>query len=118
MKEIYKFILIISLSISSTAALAADWQVTPGVPEPEFGFNEVAPTLPADWNADKQGFYYIDRTSSNASDSNNYGNPLKPRSSIPSTIPAGSVVVVNGNYSKFAKITSQGSKDRPVFIKG
>lgn len=118
MKEIYKFILIISLSISSHTVLAADWQVTPGVPEPEFGFNETAPTLPSDWSVDKQGFYYIDRNSSKASDNYNYGNPEKPRYSIPNPIPAGSVVVINGNYSKLAKLSSQGTKAKPVFVTG
>lgn len=118
MKDIYKILLVISLSISSTATFATDWQAITGVPEPTFGFKEVSPTLPSDWNTDKQGFYYIDRTNPLASDSNNYGNLSKPRSSIPSSIPAGSVVIVNGSYAKLARVTSLGTADRPVFIKG
>lgn len=64
--------------------------------------------------------HYIDKTNSNATDTNNtYGTPSKPRLTIPATLSAGSVVEVHGGtYSMTALTSVTGSSSKPVFIRG
>jgi len=71
-----------------------------GIPAPSFGLDEVAPAAPAAWPGNEAaGYYYIDRTHPNATDSSNqYGYPDKPRATIPNyaTFPAGTYIEVHG----------------------
>jgi hypothetical protein len=105
----------------STARAA--WTPPIGIPTPSFGINEIAPAVPNPWTASTPGFYYVDATKTGATDSSNtYGTPAKPRRTIPSTLPAGSVVELHGTYdashSSPATIVSQGTSTRPVYVRG
>jgi len=69
-----------------------------GIPAPSFGIDEVAPAAPAAWpSSQASGFYYIDNSHPNATDSNNtYGYPDKPRVTVPNGFSAGSYIELHG----------------------
>jgi hypothetical protein len=102
----------------SNVSFSDQWVDIAGVPNPEFGIVNEAETRPANWSSEISGFYYIDNSNVNSSDDNTYGNPLKPRQTIPNPIPAGSVVEVHGLYDKSVTLNSQGTKAQPVYVKG
>lgn len=115
------------LAIAPGTAPAYDMPI--GIPVPDFGpalGNPVAVPLPARppaWpGAAAPGYYYIDNTAANATDSaNTYGYPNRPRSSIPVILPAGSVVEVRGGPYSFARdavFNLEGTASRPVFLYG
>ena len=99
------------------------WRPDFGVPEPAYGVRENAPALPSPWNQPVSGFYYVDRDAPGASDSGNqFGSPDAPRMTIPDILPAGSVVVLNGEYDHtqnglFFSLASQGTAEQPIFIR-
>jgi hypothetical protein len=100
-------------------AAATDWSPPIGIPSPSFGIFEAAPPSPTPWTAGTPGFYYVDATNSASSDSNNpYGTPAKPRRTLPSELPAGSVVELHGTYDTGHSIVAQGTSARPVYIRG
>jgi len=108
-------------------AEGATWIPPIGIPAPSFGINEQPPAPPASWNGPVAGFYYVDNTAANASDSTN-GSPGQPRLTVPATIPAGAYVEVHGGTAANPYIlnpggtnpswTSQGTQASPCFIKG
>ena len=72
---------------------------TIGVPSPPDSVLVDPPSIDElSWIKPVDGLYYINSNAINASDSTN-GTPLNPRVTIPSIIPAGSYVVVEGEYS-------------------
>ncbi|MCE7983553.1 MAG: hypothetical protein DYG89_20460 [Caldilinea sp. CFX5] len=84
---------------ASPPAQPATYQPPIGIPAPTFGIVEVAPAAPAAWPATvAPGYYYIDNSHPNATDTNNdYGYPNRPRQSIPEiTYPAGSYIEIHG----------------------
>jgi hypothetical protein len=99
------------------------WCPPIGVPVPEFGLREQV-LLPDPWDQPLVGFYYVDNTHPNASDSDNpYGYPDRPRLSMPGLtgLPAGTVIHVNAGdyYSGGARaVTGAGTPEQPVFIRG
>jgi parallel beta helix pectate lyase-like protein len=101
--------------LASTPALAA-WQPPIGIPAPAFGINEAAPALPNPWTANVPGFYYVQQGGGNGGN----GFPGSPRGTMPTSIPAGSVVVVAGTYTTNHEggITVSGTAASPVFIRG
>lgn len=77
----------------------SSYQPPIGIPAPSFGIDESAPPQPDAWpGAQVAGYYYIDNTHPNATDSDNqYGYPNKPRETIPEiTYGAGSYVEIHG----------------------
>ncbi|HED39681.1 MAG TPA: hypothetical protein ENJ13_04555 [Chromatiales bacterium] len=95
-----------------------------GIPAPEFGIDEVAPTWPAGWpSQETANFYYIDNTHIDATDSSNtYGTPNRPRATIPEIVYAeGAYVEIHGGpYSGGGQIifTGNGTEENPVWIRG
>lgn len=84
--------IVLTVAIASLATAAHAQYVPPiGIPAPPFGTNEVAGP--------------VTRVATTSSP-------------IPSTIPAGSVIQVQGTYSLSADITCQGTAQSPVFIVG
>ncbi len=108
-------LLIISLLSVSLYANASSNYVPPiGIPMPSFGLNEVAPALPSPWNSDVSGFYYIKSGGSNSGN----GYPGNPRNAIPNSgIPAGAVVVIEGQYNTaHLSLTLNGTQSNPIHI--
>jgi len=100
-------------------------QFTPpiGIPAPPFGIVQTAPPAPNPWVVATVGFYYVDQTQAAATDNGNpYGTPAKPRRTIPTVVPAGSVVELHGTYDDDQTsphgILFQGTSANPVFVRG
>lgn len=79
--------------------------------------------MPARWNAENDGLYYVSQNHPQARDENNpNGWPGRPRRTIPAVLDAGSVVWVAGAYDTAAPferpIISRGTAAAPVFIRG
>ncbi len=100
-----------------------------GVPVPTFGqalANPITSPLPANpsgWPGQEvPGYYYIDNTVSNATDTgNSYGFPGKPRKTIPSALEAGAVVEIHGGpyvYGGDFQLTMNGTSSAPVYVYG
>jgi hypothetical protein len=113
----------VGIALNASTVFAASWTAPFGIPTPPFGIDEVAPATPNPWTVSTAGFYYVDATKSAATDGNNtYGTPLRPRRTIPSTLPAGSVVELHGTYDTLhtspETIVAEGTSRRPVWIRG
>jgi hypothetical protein len=110
------------LLLASTIDAAADMPV--GIPAPSFGINEVAPNQPAAWpGGEAAGFYYIDNTHPDATDSSNaYGYPDRPRVSIPNniTFPAGTYIEVHGGPYEGGQLinTFDCTQESPCWFRG
>ena len=96
-----------------------------GIPNPSGffgGFDPIegsAPPEPSPWTSDKPGWYYVDNTATNCSDSGN-GNKFVPRCTIPTDLSPGDVVVITGgpytgSYS-FSRLL--GTASNPIWIRG
>lgn len=107
-------------SLAFTSGVNANaWQGITGIPEPAYGVNVDAPAHPDDWATATAGFYYVDKSSPAATDSgNSFGSRSRPRLSVPSSIPAGSVVEIHGTYDSTIDITSDGTLQSPIFLRG
>ena len=104
-------------------AASAQWQPPLGIPTPSFGITQTAPPRPNPWSSQVPGYYYVDRTHPNGTDSNNtYGTPSRPRRTIPFTLPAGSVVELHGTYdfrhTSPDGLLLNGTVSSPVYIRG
>ena len=123
-KKFFVVVFVALLAILCASVVATQDLDIKGIPEPEFGINEAAPSMPSDWRQETLGFYYIDRQHSQATDTNNqYGTPQRPRRSIPGTLAAGSVVRISGEYdfppsATSSEIVGQGTVENPIFILG
>jgi hypothetical protein len=119
---------IVAAAIAAAAAAApradaASWTAPIGIPAPSFGINESARPAPSPWTSPVAGYYYVDATKSAATDSSNpYGTPARPRRTIPTALPAGSVVELHGTYDANHEspnvIVAAGTATNPVFIRG
>jgi hypothetical protein len=139
MMKTIAFLLIIAVAQAGTLASAADvtsetWKPPIGIPVPSFGIEETYRMYDEESvrNPDlvykesgSGGYYthYVDSTALNSTDSGNtYGNPSKPRKTIPLNPPAGSVIEIHGgaeaNHAGQCKIHGSGSFDMPIFIRG
>lgn len=99
--------------------------VTPiGIPTPDFGITEQAPTVPVPWDATHttsagRQFIYVCPSCANSTDTGNpFGYPAQPRMTVPSPIAAGSVVEVHGVIASNASFVAQGTAINPVFVRG
>ena len=108
------------LSLMDLGNARAAWSPIIGIPEPPFGINEIAPATPIPWNSDTSGFYYVCQSCPGTTNSGRtYGNPTAPRASIPSTLPAGSIVELHGTYTAVMDpFQINGTVGNPVFIRG
>jgi len=106
---------------------ANGWVRPIGIPDPPFGIEgigtaSVAPAFPSPWTSEQAGFYWIEPDDVNSTDiANTYGYGGKPRKTIPTTLPAGSVVKLVGNYTTnhtTPAITCNGTSGNPVWIRG
>jgi hypothetical protein len=107
------------------------WTPPLGIPKPTFGINEINTMYSnKDFNFGSSvksykdaGFgpytHYVDKSHSKATDLNNpYGTEVKPRKSIPTNIPPGSVVEIHNSLHSFNLHGLKGSSDKPIFIRG
>ncbi len=63
-------IVCVCLTLAGSRAAFAQWQPPIGIPMPPFGITNVAPAAPNPWTTSTPGFYYINESTSGASDSN------------------------------------------------
>ena len=68
-----------------------------GVPAPDIDFTQPLPAQPGSWTSEVAGYYYVDYNTGTDT-ARTYGDPTAPRLSIPTPIPAGSLVVVRNFY--------------------
>jgi len=120
-QHLFSLISGVLLLTSATMAQSA-WQPPIGIPAPDFGINEVAPAQPAGWPAtEAPGFYYVDNTDINATDTNNpYGTPDKPRQTIltASYGPGSYVEVHGGPYSDSYPLNFNCTVSLPCWFRG
>lgn len=90
-------LLIINFVSFSSPLLASDYEMPIGIPDTTIDFTQSIPDRPTNWTDEKPGYYYVDYT--NGNDSLTYGHENKPRKTIPKTLPQGSYVEINGEYS-------------------
>jgi hypothetical protein len=113
---------VIFLAFLAFPTLAAAYTMPTGIPDTAFGVHTPTPERPSNWNSEIAGYYYVNPSSSNASDSNQYGTPNEPRLTLPSPIPAGSYVEMAGTYTSTTggatRISSAGTESNPVWIVG
>jgi hypothetical protein len=101
----------------ASEALAITWTPIKGVPEPTFGLND-RPAFPSSWTSEQAGFYYVEQSAGNCSDSRTRGYPGSPRCTLPASLTAGAVVAIHGTYSDAESIMAAGTAGAPIFIVG
>jgi len=104
---------------SDTCTGGSGWSPPIGVPHPEFGIHE---TVEGSYGAADYYTHFVNNEHGSATDTNNpNGSPSTPRVTVPSSLPAGSVVyLAGGTYSTTAmrSITGNGTPASPVFLRG
>jgi hypothetical protein len=125
----------LNLTMDSNKTITATfgrWTSPIGIPMPQFGifetyrmYDDVGNRNPSlTYNASPGGGYYthyVDSTDPNATNTtNDYGSPEKPRTSIPTTLPEGSVVEIHNSIAgtSLRYITANGTAEHPVFVRG
>jgi hypothetical protein len=96
------------------------WSPPIGIPAPSWptgGIDVARPALPSPWTSEKAGFYYIDPTGCSDT-SRTYGRPGASRCSLPSSPPAGSIIVLNGTITGSKTISYTGTSGSPIWIMG
>ncbi len=122
MKSIHQISLSSAVAVLLLISMQSFGQV--GIPSPDFGLKEIAPATPNGWpGTEVPNFYYVDNTSSNATDANNeFGFPDKPRATIPEiTFSEGAYVEIHGGpYTGGGQIifVAEGTKENPVWVRG
>jgi len=107
------------------------WEPIIGIPEPPFGISETHWMYdhatydfgygPEPYRMGDDGPYthYVDSKNPHATDKYNpYGTKGKPRLTLPSSPPAGSVVEIHGGPYGAASFENSGTKEKPIFIRG
>ncbi len=95
------------------------WTPPIGVPTPAFNIELQAPALPSPWDATLNGWYWICPTCAGATDTGNpNGYPGRPRTSIPTLLPAGSIVVLGGQIDSVQSFAAQGTASQPIIVRG
>ncbi len=108
---------------NNTPAVSSNNSMPVGIPAPEFGITEKPEDYyqrPDPWNEETPGWYYISQQHPQANNSHTFGTPTAPRATIPDPVPAGSVVVLDGEYNfaptGYDRIIVEGTKSQPVFF--
>ncbi len=109
--------LMTALAIVPTALA---WDPPVGIPTPSFGIEE---TVQSEYGSSSFYTHYVNQNHSASTDSNNSnGTSSRPRRSIPQNLPAGSVVIIEGNYDHtsggFTQINGSGTASNPIFVRG
>ncbi len=132
------FAVIICFVFVSVNPANADYTMPKGIPDPAASFggaldptDSPTPAWPASWTAGSTsataGYYYVDKTDPNATDSGNpYGHPDLPRKSIPEgSLNAGDYVYVHaGSYTNIDSGGDRfnwygtGTSANPIWITG
>jgi hypothetical protein len=137
-----KTVLILIISVAQASLLAGTvdvssetWEPPIGIPVPSFGIKETyrmydeesARNPELTYHESPSGGYYthyIDYPTGNNSD-NPFGTVESPRDTVPTNLPAGSIVEVHGGpvgrllgYGNNTTWTASGTADMPVFIRG
>lgn len=98
------------------------WAPPIGIPDPTWGISSpTMPSLPSPWTAGVAGFYYVKQGGTNVQGGvNGNGWPANPRGTIPGTVPAGAVVVIDNTatFSLPTSFTTQGTVGSPCFVVG
>ncbi|WP_324026459.1 right-handed parallel beta-helix repeat-containing protein [Maribacter sp. BPC-D8] len=84
-----------------------------GVPDAWISPDLESPERPETWETELAGYYYVEYAVGSDTD-NTYGTPNAPRKTIPFPVPAGSYVVVAGNYNYIQndiKLRGEGTGD-------
>jgi hypothetical protein len=116
------------------AQLAQAYTPPVGIPAPPFGIDQSVSMYssatfdfgsgPVPYPNAGNGPYthYVDNKASGATDTNNpYGTPSKPRLTVPTSAPAGSVIEIHGGpYGEFmpANAGFVGTSTKPIFVRG
>ncbi len=98
---------------STTPNVLGDYIAPIGVPNAWISPDIESPDVPEIWETELAGYYYIDYATGSDTD-NTYGTPNTPRKTIPYPVPAGSYVVVAGNYNYIQndiKLRGEGTSD-------
>jgi len=119
----YKSGLILGLTLlSHTMLSSAAWEPPIGIPAPDFGITEVAPEHPMAWpETEVPGFYYVDNTHPNATDTANpYGTPNRPRMTIltASYSPGSYIELSGGPYSDNYLLNFNCTVSQPCWFRG
>ncbi|QXP61840.1 right-handed parallel beta-helix repeat-containing protein [Olleya sp. HaHaR_3_96] len=69
-----------------------------GIPNAWISPDIESPERPSEWETELTGYYFVEYSVGSDTD-NTYGTPSMPRKTIPFPVPAGSYVVVKGNYN-------------------
>jgi hypothetical protein len=110
--------LIILLMFSLQSIYSQSYVPPIGIPAPEFGINETVENV---YGSEDYYTHYIDNSDTNATDTDNSnGSPEMPRLTIPTNVPAGSVVEIHGGpYNNLNTTWSMnGTLEEPVFLRG
>jgi len=83
---------------SSTSGITGDYVAAIGVPDAWISPDMASPEAPETWETEQIGYYFVEYATGSDTD-NTYGTPTAPRKTIPFPVPAGSYVVVSGNYN-------------------
>ncbi|MBT2161123.1 right-handed parallel beta-helix repeat-containing protein [Zobellia barbeyronii] len=84
-----------------------------GVPDAWISPDIESPERPSSWETELAGYYFVEYAVGSDTD-NTYGTPSSPRKTIPNPVPAGSYVVVAGNYNYIQndiKLRGEGTGD-------
>jgi predicted DsbA family dithiol-disulfide isomerase len=124
LKDLLRDPWMLTASTTTTATdvsfLTSGWTPPIGIPHPSFGMTEQVPPSPSPWSGPAPGFYYVNGSVACSDASNGY--PAQPRCTIPSNVPAGSVIELHGTYDK-AHTSPQGIRligtaSAPIYIRG
>lgn len=114
-------LLIVFWSVIGRHALAEEYKLPIGIPAPGWTtdpINTETPSPPESWPGSIDGYYYVDDTISGATDTNNNGYPLRPRLTVPKTVPEGSKIFIKHCSSLTALYQVKGTADKPIWIIG
>ena len=134
--------LALDLTMDANKAVTANfelWRAPLGIPEPDFGIRETYrmydnaahrnPALTYRQNIEG-GYYthYVDNTYPGATDTSNpYGTAERPRATVPTGLPEGSVVEIHGGPYVYGGLSGDyhqiefsgtGTLQRPIFFRG
>jgi len=109
-------------SATTQAPPSSTWVQPIGVPIPSFGVAETIPANPSPWNASNNqssgyAFYYICPSCSGATDTSNaYGYPGKAHVSMPGSVNASAVIMLDGQIDTDMSFTGNGTAASPIFV--
>jgi hypothetical protein len=105
-----------ALMVPLPAEVAWSWTPPLGIPAPAWpsDLDEKRPDLPAPWNTNRAGLYFVEHGGINSGN----GYPNNPRGSLPASPQPGSLVVINGQITQPVTIRFGGTAQSPIWIMG